>query len=124
MLSALLIDDDMIEKMNLEKTLQKSMTQGFNLYHATSIEDGMKVLAENSIDIVFLDDNLGIGPESKNNTISLRSVSDKVPIIVISNFVDADHLSSGAFITAYDIVDKSDLSDRIKSGLLNPFLPS
>ena len=46
-----------------------------------------------------------------------------MPVVIISNTIDAAYLQDKVTLGVYDIVDKYHLRDKIKNGLLEPFTP-
>lgn len=124
MLNVLLIDDDNLEHEFMERLLRDTYKKPYALNYVTTFDAGVDVLKSQKMDVIFLDDNLGQGFDAKNNSRKLQTLSEGTPIIVISNFVDIDHLASSAFLNVYAVIEKNELTEKVERGLLEALTPA
>jgi len=118
MLNVLLIDDDEMEYVLIRRMLEDCYDRKFTLRYASSLEKGLSILKNKTLDVILLDDKLNAGRTSKDSVPAIRKAVENVPMIVISSNIDAAYLRDRTILDVYDIVDKYHLRQKIQEGLL------
>ena len=105
----LVIDDEKFITRSLKQHLEK---EGYEVFTASSGEEGLEVFKADSPDIIFLDLNMpGIG--GIETLKSLRKLSNDVIVIIITAHGDIETAVSAIKLGAYDFVEKPFELDRI-----------
>lgn len=118
MLNILLIDDDEVEFRLIRRMLEDCYDGPFLLRYANTVEKGINILKSQGIDVILLDDKLGNGRTAPQSVPALRAVTQNIPFILISSAIDAAYLKDKTILDVYDIIDKYNLRQRIRDGLL------
>jgi response regulator of citrate/malate metabolism len=124
MIKILLIDDDQIEYTLIKQMLLECLDHPFSIVYAATLESGISILKSDPVDVILLDNQLNNGVTAQNSLPQLRLESVSMPIVIISNTIDAAYLQDKVTLGVYDIVDKYHLREKIKNGLLLPFSAS
>lgn len=119
MLKLLLIDDEPIEEKITFQLLKRDYGKPFQLEYAQSIEAGLELLKKRTFDIILLDDRISPTMDATHSVPLIRQEVGVTPMILISSSLDAAHLNSKEILDVYDIIDKYNLGERIRGGVLN-----
>ena len=118
MLNILLIDDDPDEHKLIQRMLKDCYNAPYLLRYADTVEKGIAILKNQTIDLILLDDKLKNGRTAKQSVPEIRQFSGDIAMILISSSINAAYLRDKAILDVYDIVDKYHLRGRIREGLL------
>lgn len=114
----LIVED---EKDLLDLLAHSFTDQGFSVVVAHDGQDGLSVAEKEKPDLIILDilmpkmDGISMAKELQENGV-------KIPIIFLTNFGDAEHISSAIEVNKSDYIIKSDLQihdiiNRVKTRL-------
>jgi len=117
-LNILLIDDNPIEFHLIDRMLKEEFKEEYILRYASSLDKAKSVLKTQSPDVILIDFNFGRDLFALGFVAALKAIDSKVPMILISNEVNAGYLTDKVLLNVYDIVDKFQLRKRIAAGLL------
>lgn len=120
MLRVLIIDDDAVDRSIVRRCLSKEQTPS-EVHEASSMAEGVSVIAQEGIDVVLLDLGLGVtnGIESLRE---FRRQAPAVPVLVLSGIEDAATATLAIQEGAQDFIKKDGLEGRwLTIPLINAF---
>ncbi len=87
--SILLIEDSASDAVLIEKTLAKTLPEGFHLGRATTLDKALKALGDKEYDVALLDLSL---PDSTgfDGLLALQSMAPKLPVIILTAYADEE----------------------------------
>lgn len=118
MLNVLLIDDEELEYRLVKLIFRDVYKADHRLDYACTLDDAEQLLQQSDYDIILLDDKLSDGSTSVENVPVLKSLTKSTPLCIVSKSIDAAHLRDKKILDVYDVVDKFDLKDRLRQGLV------
>ncbi|WP_417417489.1 response regulator [Hoeflea sp.] len=118
MLSLLLIDDDPNQHKILSFYLKKRFGADADFASAQSLDEGLAHLAQQSVDVIFLDNRLPPYTDFTQTVGDIVSASPDSEIYVISAARENVTIELCRSHGIVDMIDKFDLRDVISEGLL------
>lgn len=112
----LLVDDDDVFLEVIDRALDKSALDCVRTF-ATSLTDAMQSISTTNFDCILLDHKLGDG-DAFAILEHLQGVSDKPPVVMLSNNDDVDIAVRAMKFGVTDFISKGDLSgEKLKSSI-------
>ena len=105
----LVVDDEMNIRKSLEMTLAGL---GFVVHAVGSAEEGLKVLATQAVELVFLDLQLP-GMDGLEMLRQLRQMDEHLPVVMISGHATVESAVEATRLGAFEFVEKPFSRDRI-----------
>lgn len=115
----LLIDDDEHEFIYVKYLFTQHFKEGFHLSYAKNLTEAINHLAQNTVDMILLDDKLGRGTNSTDTVPALQKKAPKVPLIIISKDINGKHLNVQNRLYEHKIVDKFELKAELANGVFD-----
>ncbi len=110
MTNILLIDDDVLEKEILTRTIKKIVgKQPFEVHHAFKCSTAIDQLLTHKFDIILLDNLLAASISGKFSVPILKQYIGICPLVMISDNIDIDYLEDPTTLGVDAIIEKSDL---------------
>lgn len=113
--NVILIDDDVTEKIIVERIFKSLTDLPFRLDHVTRCSQAITLLKKQSYDLVLLDNRLSMRMSAKFSVPIIKESIGTAPIAVISNDIMPDYLQDTRTLGVDYIVDKSDIIGFLKS---------
>ena len=113
--SVILIDDDVSEKVIIERVFKSLTDFPFRLDHVTRCSAAIKLLDQRAYDLVLLDNRLSQRMSAKFSVPIIKQAIGASPMAVISNDISPDYLQDPKALGVDYIVDKTDIIGFLKS---------
>lgn len=110
-----LIDDEVAEKVIVERVFKSLTDFHFRLDHVTRCSAAIKLLDERRYDLVLLDNRLSQRMSAQFSVPIIKDAIGSAPLAVISNDISPAYLQDPRALGVDYIVDKTDIIDFLKS---------
>lgn len=116
----ILIDDDVAEKVIIERIFKSLTDVPFRLDQVTRCSQAITLMKEHAYDLVLLDNRLSKRMSAKFSVPIIKQGIGTAPIAVISNDLTPAYLQDIHTLGVDYIIDKSDIVDFLRSQM--PYL--
>ena len=106
----LIVDDEAFIRENLERILSE---EGYRPFSTDNGDDALKKIAEEDVDLVFLDLNLG-SQSGLDILRAIKEVDPKVLVIIITGYGTVESAVEALKLGAYDYIKKPFKADAIR----------
>lgn len=113
--NVILIDDDVAEKMIVERIFKSLTDLPFRLDQVTRCSQAITLMKEHAYDLVLLDNHLSKRMSAKFSVPIIKQGIGTAPIAVISNDVTPAYLQDIHALGVDYIIDKADIIDFLRS---------